>query len=61
MQDTAYWMFKLLILGAILYQPFYAESELYRRLHLVDIDVALSIIGYYIGYFFILPSSAAIQ
>ncbi len=60
-QDTAYWMFKLLILGAILYRPFYAGSELNRRLHLIDTSVALSIIGYYIGYFFILPSIVHLQ
>jgi len=56
-QDSAYWLFKLLVLGAILYRPFYAGTDTNRQLHFVDTGVALSIIAYYVGYFFILPSA----
>jgi signal transduction histidine kinase/CheY-like chemotaxis protein len=56
LQDSMYWLFKLFILGAILYRPFCRGTDLTRRLHLVDTIVAVSIIAYYIGYFFILPS-----
>ncbi len=55
LQDSAYWLFKLLILGAIVYRPFYAGSETNRRLYHIDTAVALSAVAYYIGYFFISP------
>jgi signal transduction histidine kinase/CheY-like chemotaxis protein len=55
-QDSAYWLFKLLLLGAILYRPFYGGTETNRRLHVVDTTLALSLIAYYVGYFFIIPS-----
>src|SRR5262249_4146848 len=56
LQDSMYWLFKLFILGAILYRPFYTSTDWNRRLHLFDTVVAVSIIAYYILYFFILPS-----
>ena len=59
LQDSAYWLFKLCVLGALLYRRFYSGTSVNRRLYHLDIAVALSIIAYYIGYFFILPSDAA--
>jgi signal transduction histidine kinase/CheY-like chemotaxis protein len=59
LQDSMYWLYKLFILGAILYRPFYRGSDLNRRLHFLDTVVAVSIIGYYIGYFFLLPAMIA--
>jgi signal transduction histidine kinase/CheY-like chemotaxis protein len=56
LQDSMYWLFKLFMLTAILYRPFYKGTELHRRLHFLDTVVAISIIAYYIAYFFILPS-----
>lgn len=56
--DSAYWTFKLLILGAILYRPFYAATEVNRRLYLVDTTVVLSFIAFYLGYFSIAPGLA---
>ncbi|MBI4471297.1 MAG: hypothetical protein HY646_01425, partial [Acidobacteria bacterium] len=56
LQDSAYWLFKLLVLGAVLYRPFYAATDVHRRLHVVDTAVALSLIAFYVGYFFIGPN-----
>lgn len=60
-QDFCYWLFKLSILGAVLYRPYFKATTIGRRQHLIDTAAAMSFMAFYVAYMFAAPALSGDQ